>query len=93
MEYTTQYAEEGKTVQSKQDVEEIALKLFGDKSDELLTRMIERKNNKLMTYLTATQGVPASRITINAPSLEAMKDYDKACRYEIHAGLGDEIFE
>lgn len=93
MDYAAQYAEEGKTVQSKQEVEEIALKLFGDKSDELLTRMIERKNNKLTTYLTATKGVPANRITINAPSLEAMKDYDKACRYEIHAGLGDEIFE
>jgi hypothetical protein len=93
MEYATQFAEEGKTVQSKQEVEEIALKLFGDKSDELLTRMIERKNSKLMSYLTATKGVPASRITINAPSLEAMKDYDKACRYEIHAGLGDEKFE
>ena len=93
MEYATQFAEEGKTVQSKQEVEEIALKLFGDKSDELLTRMIERKNSKLMSYLTATKGVPVSRITINAPSLEAMKDYDKACRYEIHAGLGDEKFE
>jgi hypothetical protein len=93
MEYATQFAEEGKTVQSKQEVEEIALKLFGDKSDELLTRMIERKNSKLMSYLTATKGVPASRITINAPLLEAMKDYDKACRYEIHAGLGDEKFE
>ena len=93
MEYATQFAGEGKTVQSKQEVEEIALTLFGDKSDELLARMIERKNNKLTSYLTATKGVPASRITINTPSLEAMKDYDKACRYEIHAGLGDEIFE
>ena len=90
MEYASKFAEEGKTVQSKQDVEEIALKLFGDKSDELLTRMIERKNSKLMNYLTATKGVQASRITINAPSLESMKAYDKACRYEIHAGLGDE---
>lgn len=93
MEYAAQYAEEGKEVQSKQDVEAIALKLFGDKSDELLTRMIERKNNKLLTYLTVTKGVQTSRITINAPSLEAMKDYDKACRYEIHVGMGDEIFE
>ena len=93
MEYASKYAEEGNAVQTKQDVEAIALKLFGDKSDELLTRMIERKNTKLMTYLTATKGVPASRITINAPSVEAMKDYNKACRYEIHVGMGGEIFE
>lgn len=93
MEYASQFAEEGKTVQSKQEVETIALKLFGDKSDELLTRMIERKNSKLMSYLTTTKGVQASRITINVPTLEAMKDYDKACRYEIHAGFGDEKFE
>ena len=93
MTYASQFAGEGETVQSKQDVEEIALRLFGDKSDELLARMIERKNNKLKTYLTATKGVQASRITINAPSLEAMKAYDKACRYEIHAGLGDEKIE
>ena len=93
LEYASQYAEEGKPVLTKQDVEAIALKLFGDKSDELLSRMIERKNNKLMTYLTSTKGVPASRISINVPTLEAMKAYDKACRYEIHAGFGDEIFE
>lgn len=93
MEYASKYVEEGKKIQSKQEVEEVALKLFGDKSDELLTRMIERKNNKLLTYLTATKGVPANRITINTPSLEAMKAYDKACRYEIHVGMGDEIFE
>lgn len=93
MEYASTFAEEGKTVQSKQDAEEIALKLFGDKSDELLTRMMERKNNKLSSYLTATKGVQAGRFTINAPSLESMKAYDKTCRYVIHAGLGDEIFE
>ena len=93
MEYASSFAEEGKTVQSKQEVEEMALKLFGDKSDELLTRMIERKNNKLSTYLTATKGVPSSRITINPPTLEAMKTYNKACRYEIHVGMGGEIFE
>ena len=92
-EYASQFIEEG-NVKSKQEVEEIALRLFGDKSDELLTRMIERKNNKLMSYLTATKGVPASRITINTPTPEAMKEYHDACRYEIHVGLGsDEIFE
>lgn len=93
MEYASQFAEEGKVVQSKQEVEAIALKLFGDKSDELLTRMIERKNSKLMSYFTTTKGIQASRITLNVPTLEAMKAYDKSCRYEIHAGLGNEKFE
>ncbi len=93
MEYASQFAEEGKVVQSKQEVEAIALKLFGDKSDELLTRMIERKNSKLMSYFTTTKGIQASRITLNVPTLEAMKAYDKSCRYEIHAGLGNEKIE
>lgn len=93
MEYASQFAEEGKSVQSKQEVEAIALKLFGDKSDELLTRMIERKNSKLMSYFTTTKGIQASRITLHVPTLEAMKAYDKSCRYEIHAGLGDEKIE
>lgn len=91
-EYASQFKAEG-SVQSKQEVEEIALKLFGDKSDDLLARMIERKNNKLITYLTTSKGVPASRITINAPTTEAMKEYKNDCRYEIHVGMGDEIFE
>ena len=93
MEYASKYAEEGKAVQSKQEVEEIALKLFGDKSDEFLMRMIERKNDKLLNYLTSAQGIQANRITIKAPTQEAMKAYGKACRYEIHVGMGDEIFE
>lgn len=88
-EYTARFAEGGE-IHSKQDVATVALAVYGNKSDELMTRFMDRKNEKLLSYLTAIKGISRERITINKPTVEAMKEYKKECRYEIHVGLGDE---
>lgn len=90
--YAAKYADDS-VVNSKQEVAEIALKVYGDKSEVMMLRFMEHRNKKLIAYLTGIKGIQRERITINTPSLEAMKDHNKECRYEIHVGLGDEKIE
>lgn len=88
MEFAKQYSE--KRHLNKKDIESIAVELFKDQAEERLPKLIFRRNDVLLNYLTNTKGVPANRVKISSMNEDQMREYNKDTRYEVHITIPDE---
>lgn len=81
-EFASQFAEKG-SVDSKKEVESVALSRYAEKSSSMVTRVLEHRNELLLAYLIHVKGLKESQISIKTPDPSSMSDYKKDCRYEI----------
>lgn len=87
-EFASQFAEKG-SVNSKKDVESVALSRYAETSSNLVTRVLEHRNELLLAYLIHVKGLKESQISIKTPDPSSMSDYKKDCRYEIVVNSSD----
>lgn len=81
-EYASRYSDHGQ-VSSKKELEAVALAQYSEKADGLIRRLMNRRNELLLGYLTNAKGLDVSRVAVQTPDDESMADYKKECRYEI----------
>ena len=78
---------------NKKDVKSIAVELYNEKAKERLPRLIIRRNDVLLNYLTNTKGIVSKRIKINSMNEAQMREYKKDTRYEVHINMDDDATE
>lgn len=91
LEFAKQYSE--KRHLNKKDVKSIAVELYNEKAKERLPKLIIRRNDVLLNYLTNTKGIVSKRIKINSMNEAQMREYKKDTRYEVHINMDDDATE
>ena len=88
IEFTKRYSD--KKHLKKKDVTSVAVEVFKDKAEERLPKLIFRRNDVLLNYLTNTKGIAADRVKISSMNEEQMREYKKDTRYEVHIEMSEE---
>ena len=77
----------------KKDITSVAVEAFKSKAEERLPKLIFRRNDVLLNYLTNTKGIAADRVKISSMTEEQMREYKKDTRYEVHIEMVEETEE
>ena len=88
IEFAKRYSE--KKHLKKKDVTSVAIEVFQSKAEERLPKLIFRRNDVLLNYLTNTKGIASSRVKINSMNEEDMRAYKKDTRYEVHLEMAED---
>lgn len=73
---------EGQVV-SQKDMQDFARKHYETNSLQLMTKLMEKRNDILVTYFTQTKGVNPEQVTVRSADASTLKKYKKTARYEV----------
>ena len=89
-EYAKQYSEK-KKLRSKKDVLSIAQAVYQEKSEKLLSNLMEKRNEALSDYLLKVKGLTSEQISVTTIDESLMKSFTKPSRYEMHVFTYEEM--
>ena len=81
--FAKQYSEK-KKLHSKKDVASVAWAVYHEKSEQLLPRLMQRRNEQLMHYLQNIKGLTEEQISVTTIDSTLLKAFEKPSRYELH---------
>lgn len=81
--YAVQYSKK-KKLRSAKDVTSVACEVYRAKSEKMLTRLLERRNELLTDYLWNMKGLTPEQISVTTVDASLMKTFTKPSRYEMH---------
>ena len=88
--YAKQYSEK-KKLRSKKDVLSVAQAVYRDKSERLLSILMETRNEKLSDYLLKVKGLSPEQISVTTIDESLLKTFVKSSRYEMHVFTYEEM--
>jgi len=75
---------EKKKLHSKKDVASVAWAVYHEKSEQLLPRLMERRNQQLTHYLQTKKGLAEDQISVTTIDSALLRTFEKPSRYELH---------
>jgi hypothetical protein len=81
--YAVQYSKK-KKLRSAKDVTSVACEVYRAKSEKMLPRLLERRNELLTDYLWNVKGLTPEQISVTTVDASLMKTFTKPSRYEMH---------
>jgi hypothetical protein len=81
--YAKQYSKK-KKLRSAKDVTSVACEVYRDKSEKILPRLMERRNELLSDYVWNVKGLTPEQISVTTIDASLMKSFVKPSRYEMH---------
>ena len=81
--YAVQYSKK-KKLRSAKDVTSVACEVYRAKSEKMLPRLLERRNELLTDYLWNMKGLTPEQISVTTVDASLMKTFTKPSRYEMH---------
>lgn len=81
IEFAKQYSD--KKHLKKKDIPSVAVSVFGARAEERLPKLIMRRNDVLLNYLTNNKGIAPNRVKVSSMNEEQMREYKKDTRYEV----------
>lgn len=88
--YARQYSDK-KKLRSKKDVLSVAQAVYREKSERLLSKLMEQRNELLSDYLWKVKGLTPEQISLTIIDESLMKSYEKPSRYEMHVFTYEEM--
>ena len=88
--YAKQYSEK-KRLRSKKDVLSVAQAVYRDKSERLLSQLMDSRNERLSDYLLKVKGLSPEQISVTTIDESLMKNFVKSSRYEMHVFTYEEM--
>lgn len=81
--YAAQYSEK-KRLRSANDVASVACAVYREHSEQLLPKMMTRRNELLSNYLLKIKGLSPEQISVTTIDASLLKSFTKSSRYEMH---------
>ena len=88
--YAEQYSEKEK-LSSKRDVASVAYEVYHEKSKEIMSRLMDRRNALLSNYLLNIKGLPNNQVSVTKMDEVSQETYSKESRYELHIVTEEEL--
>ena len=88
--YAAQYSEKNK-LSSKKDVASVAYALYHEKSEALIEKLMDRRNEVLSSYLTDIKGLTPDQVSVTKAEGVALKGFKKPSRYELHVVMHEDM--
>ena len=81
--YAVRYSEKEK-LSSKSDVASVAYAVYHEKSNAILSRLMDRRNAVLSNYLLNIKGLQNNQVSVTKMDKASQETYSKNSRYELH---------
>ena len=81
--YAVQYSKK-KKLRSAKDVTSVACEVYRDKSEKILPRLMDRRNELLSDYLWNVKGLTPEQVSVTTIDASLLKSFVKPSRYEMH---------
>ena len=89
--YAKQFSEKKKLRFKKKDVLSVAQAVYQEKSESMLPKLMEKRNEQLLDYLLNIKGLSSDQISVTTIDKSIMKSFTKPSRYEMHVFTYEEM--